>query len=182
MSTTFLSFISSSAMIVMSAPVCSTDDFEFLKSKRVAISRAAWLTASSSACFSTLETISKEKSLMHPVLADRGRLHCENAVFDLPRTAKGADMLPVDRRDDAARIAGAHRDLADAVKFFHRARRQGLIDDAFPVDRHREPARLRELEPQVDAVLLRSRSGVRARYERRLRVRHHRGRRRCVQL
>src|SRR5215469_11047046 len=119
MSTTFLSFISSSAMIVMSAPVCSTDDLEFLKSKRVAISRAAWLTASSSACFSTLETTSNEKSLMHPVLADRGRLHCENTVFDLPWTAKRAEVLSVDRRHNPAGVAGAERDLPDAVENFY---------------------------------------------------------------
>ena len=98
---------------------------------------------------------------MHPVLAGWGRLHCENAVFDLPRTAKRAEMLPVDRRDDTAGITGAHRDLADTVKFFDRAGRQRLIDDAFAVDRHRQPARLGEFEPKIDAVLRRARGGVR---------------------
>src|ERR1700694_545656 len=133
MSRTFLSLSSSSAMTVISKSFCSSDEREFLKSKRVAISRCAWMTASLRFCLSTLDTRSKEKSLMHAVYLIHRRLHCKNTIFDLTGLAQRPQVLAVDVCHDAAGVAGAQRYFLSAVKLPDGTGRQRFLDDTFAI-------------------------------------------------
>src|SRR5579864_682718 len=148
-SSTFLSLSSSSAITVICKSACSSDEREFLKSKRVLISRCAWMTASLRFCLSTRETTSNEKSLMHAVYLIRRRLHCKNPIFDLPGLPERTQIFTVDVRHDATRVAQIGRDFARPVKLADGAGRQRFVDYPFAVDDHGEPAALRQLQAQV---------------------------------
>src|SRR5271165_2123001 len=98
--------------------------------------------------------MSKEKSLMQRLELIGGRLHGEDAILDLTGLTERAEIPPVDLGDDPAGVTGAQRDLVDAVELPNRARGKRLVHDASPIDRHRQPARLRQLETKIHTLVL----------------------------